>query len=154
MKLAKIEHIRCSSYDGDRTYVWIPDAMTADAFGALVDEAQERYLAAEQVLTQALPVYPGAFTADAYPPEWTLQQARDQYAQAKQAYQEAEDRHVQARFPFSWHLCQLSPMILDFMAVEPWVTIPCDWGHRHGTTIDYGETKAIHRDLQAKPTRR
>jgi hypothetical protein len=149
MKLARVEHWRCGEPVGglrgcSSTYVWVPDEMTEDEFTGLCETARESYLEIEDNWKKSAPVYapPGySPNVQGYPPGKTVAEIMAEYEDKVKAWKAYEEMRVASRQPFAWHLQQASgDRIRLFWQVEPEISVELDWGHRHGDTLDYGET--------------
>ena len=144
MKLAVVRHERCGEQEwGCGTYVWVADDMSEEELGRLVCLAQTSYLKAEAELKRTTasrdPGYQPSFSQY---PEKTVREVQALHAQEKQVWQEYEKKRNKARQPFSKHLVGVSGgAIKDFHDMEPPLVVEAGWGHRHGTVLDYGDTK-------------
>lgn len=149
MKLARVDHIRCGEWDGAFTYVWIEDDMTEEQFQKAVDRAADAYL-------QAVIEYMGA-NEQKHPPmiNWENNRARvvaevlDERQVAETVYKNWEKKRREAIVSFDTYLCK-EEGIVDFWYEDPAITGEIDWGHRHGTPIDYGETRLPRFNLLKK----
>jgi len=154
MKLARIDHVRCDSYDAT-TYVWVPDDMTEDGLDDLVSAAQRSYLKAEDDLAKSpdAPPNPGYFPrydADMNASK-TVAEVKAEHAAAKAAYEAWEKRRNAARKSFAEHLVAVSSGAVKFFCDGgELLRTEARWGHRHGTTIDYGETNPNDGDIDPR----
>ena len=119
--------------------------MTADELQVYVDVARKSYMDAEEEMKLWQPAVPpgyGATIQPNTPDDLTVGQLKAEYevkAAKWKAYQAAVEA---ARKPFAHHLTQASGgAILQFWDRKPDLDAECDWGHVHGVTVDYSETK-------------
>ena len=139
--IVRIDHVRCGEHDGTYTFVWAPDDWTMDRVDEAIYAAQRAYLeAVEQAKKEAEP--PNDFKWGWQIP-WKSNRHRnvgellDEYEAKKAEYKEWEKRMHKTRVPFSGYLKDQGFKVIGDVAIS----IDLDWGHRHGTNIDYSETK-------------
>ena len=147
MKLARVEHVRCGQPAGKwgiSTYVWVPDTMTADELQQHVDTAIKTYLEAEDEFKRTAALQPpgyGPTIQPGMPDNMTVGELRANYEAAAFAYKEYQKQLDLSRKGFAWHLKQASgSAILQFWDHKLDTTAEADWGHRHGTHVEYDET--------------
>jgi hypothetical protein len=148
-KLARIDHERCGESIGWKngtgyTYVWVSDGVGEDALSALCEKARKSYFDAEDALKKLAPVSPPGYggTIKGYADGTTVAEIKADYVKKKAAYKDYQELVQKSRKPFSWHLREVSGgLVTLFSDTEPTLECSFDWGHRHGTTVDYGETK-------------
>lgn len=143
MKLARINHIRCREYSAC-TFVWVRDDMSEDELEARVYAAQKEYLAALTEFSQAEKPVERA----PYQPNWeklrdrnvgeVLDQHKEEKAKAK-AFDEVRRKALKT---FGEFLAKQEGIESFWGADDPPVMKgEVDWGHMHGTRIEYGETE-------------
>lgn len=164
MKLLKVEHNRCDEYAAS-TYLWVPDEYAeVDEDGHqsklhdAIEEAEKAYLADLEAYKVALatdaPPNPGySFNVKDYSDNWTIREAKAAYEERKAAYQAHQQKVTLGNETFESYLLDAIPG--SFSLWEGFDSSWNDregpfpetlyfeqyWGHRHGTHIDYGETK-------------
>lgn len=155
MKLARIEHVRCNSPEAT-TYVWVPDDMTEDGLGTLVDAAQKAYLDTETALAKSPDAPPNPGYSPRYDADWnagkTVAEVKAEHAAKKAAYDAWEARRNASRKTFTEHLVRVSDGLVKFFwDNEPDLEVAAQWGHRHGTVIEFGETDVNAKDFGRTP---
>lgn len=146
MKLARVNHERCGQPAGKwglTSYFWIEDDITQEAFEELCEKAREAYLSAERALQASSPVPAPGYGPNAalYPDTMTVAEIKADYELKAAAYKAHQDLINAARHSFSWHLVNGSHEVQYLWNVPSAVTHDLSWGHNHGVTVDYGETK-------------
>jgi hypothetical protein len=141
MKLAKIDHERCRETDAT-TYVWVPDDFTSNGLGIFIKAAQELYLKNEEELKKApRPAAPGYEPNFRLHPNLTVAEVEAVHKVQVAEYKEWSKKRDNTRKTFSTLLSEVSNgLIKGFYDLEPDILAFVSWGHRHGTTIEYGET--------------
>lgn len=143
MKLARIEHVRCDEYGGS-TLVWVDDGMTEEDLQAAVDRASARYLAAATEHMKEVKK-----TGPPHQPDWNFHRDRvigevlDEHERKKAEYKDWANGRRRALRGFDQYL-EDEEGITGFWDNEAELNAEVDWGHRHGTPIEYGETKWPH----------
>jgi hypothetical protein len=147
-RLARIEHYRCGQPAGKwgtSTYVWVPETMTADELQQHVEAARKSYMDAEEEMKLWQPQVPpgyGATIMPNTPDNKTVGELKAEYEERAKKYKEYQAAAEKARKGFSYHLTAVSGgAILPFWGQAPELNVECDWGHQHGVTVDYSETK-------------
>jgi hypothetical protein len=138
MRLLKVEHTRCGEAAG-HTYVWIDDDVDALA---VVDAAKRDYLRAiADLAAQRKP--PNDYRPYGSPPydkfpDKTVAEVKAEWEAKKVEWTAWNEKRMGARLAFE-----------DFLArqegVKTWAwheseVVALDWGHLHGTSIDYSLT--------------
>jgi hypothetical protein len=148
MKLALVNHYRCDQPAGKfglHTYVWVPDDMSEHEFGLLCEAARDMYLENEKRFkTNAPAFYPGQgpVILPTHEDKKTVGELRAEYNAIQKAWEDFEETKRNNRKPFSTLLVEVSNGAIKQFWQEPAaVTHKVNWGHNHGTTIDYGPTK-------------
>lgn len=147
MQIARIDHYRCAQPAGKwglHSYVWIPDGMTEDELGVLCESARTVYLDNEKAWKDASPTHPPGYGASVehYPDTMTVAEIKAAHADKEKAYKDYETKRADARKSFAKLLTEVSNgTIKMFWNEPPAVKYELDWGHNHGTTIEYGDTK-------------
>jgi hypothetical protein len=141
MKLAKIAHYRCDSYEST-SYVSIPEDMTVEQLDEFVDLATEKALDAERAAKATAPPYPDQRNLmQTLPKETTLAQIEVELEKRKKEYAEWEAKKNTARRSFLSWLEEVSNNTIvpisdcdcgDF-------EVSCHWGHNHGLSPDYSD---------------
>ncbi len=146
-KLAKIQHYRCGEpiWREGYTYVWVPESWDGLTLQDYVDAAQKSYLETENEFKKLAPVPPpgyGVTITPSTPDSATVAELKAEHAVKEKAYKEYQAMVDKSRKPFAWHLKQVSGgAVLQFWENEIRLTAEANWGHQHGTTIEYGSTK-------------
>jgi len=147
MKLVRIDHFRCDQPAGKwglSTYVWVADDMTQEEFSARCDAARDRLLAYEHGAKERAPISPpgyGATIQPNTPDTLTVGELKKQYEEAARLYKEYQDTVQRGRQSFSQILVNESNGRIQYLwKPEPALKHDVDWGHNHGTQIDYSET--------------
>ena len=162
MKLARISHERCRDIDAT-TYVWVPDGWDEDDFEKAVSAAKEKYdiqLSKYAESSGEPPTKYGAphkipFEAMAKDfPDKTATELISIWEEQKALYKEWKDIQNAARVPFRTFLEDEG--LVPFYSVEADFETTIYWGHKHGTRIDYEDTRPMSKDLvePPKPPRR
>jgi|SRR5271170_1929141 len=150
MKLAEVEHYRCDQPAGKwglSTYVWIPDDMSEHEFGLLCEAARDKYLENERENDTKQPALPIRYLdLESTPPQYsdsmTVAEVRAKVKEQTDIYKVFEIKRAQARKSFSKLLVEVSNgVILQFWDEKLAATHKLRWGHNHGVTVLYGETK-------------
>lgn len=117
--------------------------MTQSVFEDLCKQAREVYLSAERALKESSPVPPPGYSPNiqAYPDTMTVAEMKADYEMKVTAYKAHQDLIIASRHSFAWHLVNLSKDVQYLWKVPAAVTYDLSWGHNHGVTVDYGETK-------------
>lgn len=150
MKLALVRHVRCGEPDYDYgTYVWVHSGMTQPEFDGLIREAQDSYLKAEEALRCLHgPPDPGPrpnFTAY---PNMAVSEVQRLYVRLKATWDEFDRTRRKARKPFADHLVDVTNgAVKSFYTLDPLLVGEADWGHRHGTIIEYGPPPLVKREV-------
>lgn len=142
MKIARIQHHRCGSYESS-TLVWVPDDMLEEQLETLVEKARKDCLDAERSVKGE--------TAPPYRTYWDWQSRADknktltvleaEYAAHKAIYDAWAAKRDAARKDFASRLKDLSDgQITRFFDGDFPLDVDCNWGHNHGVKVDYGET--------------
>lgn len=148
MKLAYINHNRCGERVwGAATVVYIPDEMGEEELLSFCRLAVASYLDAEEEFKkerpQAVP-----FSWEKYPDTMTKAEIEADRKKQETRRKEWEEKQKRARKSFGEHLAMVSKdKIRLFWNVRPEVSVDVDWGHRHGTNIDYGSTEIDSKDV-------
>lgn len=159
MKLVRIDHLRCGETAAS-TFLWAPDSLTADQFEADVEAAKAAYSADASAAAafagprpaSSYPSSSAASIADADPDDLTVGQIRARAVQAKLEWQVWEERRRAASKPFGAYL--LTRGYTAFYDHEPDLATDINWGHQHGTDIDYRSVDPAGSDLRGALRRR
>lgn len=154
MKVARIDHIRCGEYSAC-TIVWVRDNMSQTELEERVETAEREYIAALKEFSEQ-GERPGT---NAYgQPNWEANRDRlvgdvlDEHKQAKverAAYDKARQQALKTFDDFLTAQEGIESFWQDNFALHG----EMDWGHQHGTKIEYGETDWPRFRL-VKPTKR
>lgn len=141
MKLAKIAHYRCDSYDNS-SYVLIPDDMTVEKLRELVELASEKALEGEKLAKAEAPLYPDQNTLlRTLPKETTIAQIEAELEKRKKEYAEWDVKRVTSRRSFLSWLLEVSGG--DVVALRDYdfgeFEVECYWGHNHGLGPEYSD---------------
>lgn len=141
MRLIKIRHIRCSEFAA-YTYVFAPDLWSDELIQINLEEAQSKYFNAIKIAREKDPLPPGGIYGQPpykdYPNK-TVQEVLDIHEEQKKVIKKWQDRQRNTKRSF-----------IEFLKDEGFIPIyePDDddvfevnWGHNHGTSIDYSETE-------------
>lgn len=140
-QLARVEHIRCGEFSA-YTYVWVPADMTEAQFAKHVYAAEREYLA-------ALKEFAGSekpSSAWPYSINWETHRDKnvgdvlDEHNEKLAQRKEREAKRREALKTFGQFLVKQEG-IESFWDVKPDINGEIDWGHQHGTKIDYGNTE-------------
>jgi hypothetical protein len=145
MKLAKVEHRRCSEWT-HTSYVWVPDEMTQGEFDAICDKARDAYLAAEREWKndpKSPPYVSSSPDYGRYPDDMTIAQVRAEHKLKKEAYDAWEKKKRHAQKYFFQYLTEVSEVIKRFYDGDFAFTSHVDWGHNHGMDIAYDDKKTL-----------
>jgi hypothetical protein len=135
-KLAKISHNRCYEYDST-TFVMIPYEWSIFDFNHKVKAAQEKYLQFfNKLKTQdAVPFVP-------YKPDYakadktkTIAEIETEHQEKLNKFQEYEEFRVKASRSFTYFLQDEG--MFPIWAVDADYEVDIDWGHAHGSRLDY-----------------
>jgi hypothetical protein len=151
VKLAFIEHDRCGEWAAS-TYVWVEASMHSDDLEGLVEAAKKCYLDAEEAFKKDpdCPPLPNWQNKYSRWPDKTVKEAEFLFEAQEKLRKAWEKKRDSARRSFAEHLVAVSGgKVQLFYDVEIPLRVTCSWGHRHGTTIDMGETKPNAKDLNA-----
>jgi hypothetical protein len=152
-KLARIDHIRCGEYSAC-TFVWVRGDMTEDELAERVEAAEREYLATLKEFSEANK----PTQRFSYRIEWEQHRDRavgevlDEHAAAQAEHNRYEKTRQNALRDFDHYLTQQEG-ITSFWEDEFPLHGEVDWGHMHGTKIEYGETEWPKFRL-LKPTKR
>lgn len=142
LKLASVQHFRCGEPTFDRTLVWVPEAMTLDEFEAIVLSARNEYLAFARRFKdeeppneyrQHMPVPFGQY------PDRTVREVQADWAAKKVVWEQWDADRQQARKTLGDYLSARG--LKRFWEHDHEFAIECDWGHNHGITLNYDESK-------------
>jgi hypothetical protein len=144
--LARVNHYRCDQPAGKwgtSTYVWVPKAMTTEEFEVLCEKARKSYLdaadAAKKLVGTPAPGYGPQY--DRYPDK-TVAEVKAIHAAETEAWSKRNVVVKAEQRTFAQILKDVSNgAVLGFWDVEVPIDVQVNWGHRHGSDIDYGETK-------------
>ena len=143
MKLARLQHYRCGSYDSS-TLVWVPDSMTENELDALVHTAIQDSLDAENsVAGLVAPKQTGYWDfinkADGAK---TISQVKAEWQAEQDEYKAWAAKRDAARKSFAQWLKECSGGKIElFYDVECPLEVDVNWGHNHGKRVDYGATE-------------
>jgi hypothetical protein len=144
MKLGIIDYVRCGEPEFMRTLVWLPDEMTPEQFEATIEEAKKEYLAfAEAFKNEPAPNGYREYSTPPYEkhPSLTVAEVRRIHAENKAAWDAWNAERQKARKTFASYLVGRNGIEAFYEHLPEAFTVECDWGHRHGWKLDYGETK-------------
>jgi hypothetical protein len=150
MKLAQIDHERCDEIRAV-TYVWIPDDLTVTDLDAFIKTAQELYLKNEEEFKSADKLRDPGYSPNysLYPP-MTVAEINAAHKEKVDAYKIWEEKREASRQTFASLLVEVSNgSIKEFEDFPPEFNMVVNWGHRHGTRIEYGETDVCSKDFNA-----
>ena len=154
MKLARIEHERCSEYDCT-TYAWVPDDWTEEQFEDAVGRAEKAYLAAyakwrqdkENEPENLWPSWGDQEKFYAAHPGLTVACVAKLWDEALAKRSAWEKEYDKGKKRFSNFL--VAEGAISFYDYEPDLTAHIYWGHRHGDSLDYDDDSGClyQRDL-------
>lgn len=136
MKFVRIEHERCDEWNG-YTYAFAPDEWSEDDIDNAVQRAQKSYLEQVRAAKEGVPKphYEPAVTFYERHPDLTIREAKAKYAEKAKELADWQARARQQTTSFETFLTREGFIPLgDADAVD----IDLDWGHRHGTRLNYG----------------
>jgi hypothetical protein len=142
-RIVRVKHARCDEWDGDTTIALAPAEWTDAEVSARVKDAQADYLAAYRDAADArenAPKFPGYHPNYEAHPDKLVRDVLSEHAAAKAAYDEHQAKSAHTRQRFEWFLDKrgfVTAWSVD--AAEHIVDIRCDWGHRHGMRLNYGD---------------
>jgi hypothetical protein len=151
MKLARVEHDRCGSYDST-TYVWIPDDMTEDQLDKIASAAQKDYLEMVDDFNRSPRVANPGFNPrfEQYPHN-TVQQIQAWHKEKLDAWNTWEAKSKKSQQSFSHFLVAAGDgKIKLFYDVPLEIVVTVNWGHRHGQNLDYSEPSPPEKDFNAQ----
>jgi hypothetical protein len=144
VKPIQIKHTRCSDWSGS-TYILAPVAWTKSEIRQKIEAARTAYLKAfDEAKRDAgpAPSYPHVITiTPTLPRDMTVGDLLDRQTRDKKRYEEYQSRRRYTHRRFE-----------DFLADEGFVPFhdedhvdefECDWGHRHGDQLSYGNEDEI-----------
>jgi hypothetical protein len=142
--LVRIEHFKCNDWAGT-SYVWVDDNMGIDRLEELCDQAQARYLTNEHACDSrpATPRNPGYMPEYGKYPDMKVSEVTALWKVEKDAYDQWMQKRKETRKPFAEVLEQIGEGSIRRFH-DPFEEIPkvdVDWGHRHGTYVEFGETE-------------
>lgn len=139
-RLIHIQHERCQEYAAS-TYVLAPVEWSYSQIDKAIYNAQQEYYKAVELAKQhqkvPQPPYglPSVAIFKKYP-EKTVQEVLDMLEEQRVAYKSWEDNYGVTKTPF-----------INFLVKQGFETLyeanakmVCNWGHKHGTRIEYSET--------------
>jgi hypothetical protein len=139
MKIAKIEHNRCDSYEVT-TWVWAPDDWTFEQFDAAVERARTAYQAVVDAWSAERKVADPGFQPDYKKhPDKTVREVDEEFAVLKEAYKSWSAEKSKAQKGFAHYLA--AEGMVEIWNHEPELKTELYWGHQHGKTIRYDETR-------------
>jgi hypothetical protein len=148
MQLVRIENIRCAEWDSN-TWILAPDEWDEDKIQEQVDKAMDAYIDTLDKLRENKKgkPFPNLRYAPDYKahPERTVREIDEEYDRKKIANQEWEKEHKDRNLGFENFLMNQGFFSLyDDEADSFIVEASANWGHRHGTRINYNETRNEH----------
>jgi hypothetical protein len=144
VKLARVDHERCQEISAS-TYVWVRDDMTQKEFEGRVHAATRKYELALTELREHQADKP-AFSPYSRP-DWERERGRnvsevlDEFAERQRVAKEREAKERAASGSFLSFLEDGADVRGFYDREEDILTDTVHWGHRHGVSIDYGETE-------------
>jgi hypothetical protein len=143
MKLVKVDHIRCAEWSGS-TYVWAPNEWDEEQIENAVRTARQDYLDALN-LARENQQPPNDYRYGPPPfakyPDKKVSEVIEEWEAKKAEYSAWEKEQAKTKRSF-----------MNFLALQgfTWlgsneddvIEVDVDWGHMHGTRIDYGETES------------
>jgi hypothetical protein len=135
MRLVKIEHERCGSYDGDVTYIFAPDNKSEDEIHHDIDAAQDEYMDAQEKLSAQHKVPYPALSFTGVNPSLTVAEVLKRHEETKKKYDEAQAVISQNSGSFEDHLVKMG-YVRFHDRYDVMVTL--SWGHNHGKFYNYG----------------
>ena len=141
MKLARISHYRCDSYEST-SYVSIPEDMTVDTLDEFIQLAVGKALDAEIQAKAVGPAYPDQTTLlKTLPKETTIAQLEVEFEKRKKVYAEWEVKKKKSRKSFNDWLKEVSEGKIISLHEHDCgdFAVDCSWGHNHGLSPDYSE---------------
>lgn len=139
LMIVKIEHTRCDEWSAV-TYCGAPDDWTEEQVYEAVHKAEKAYLEALQLAKDEADApndykpYGGP-PYDRYPDK-TVKEIKEKWAEKKKVYDEWNARQRATHKSFQSFLEDQGFSHLEEHAD---MEVELHWGHRHGTSIDYGE---------------
>lgn len=152
MKLASIAHERCQEVDA-MTYCWIPDDWDSFEFQKVVNQAKADYW---DKLKFHNPDPPNDYKQyisfpeyDKYPDK-TVKEVKDEWQAKKEAFLTWKSENDLLTKPFA--------LFLQDYGIKPFydyddevMTAEIDWGHNHGTKIEYSATDPSPSNMDIAP---
>jgi hypothetical protein len=143
MKLVRINHIRCDEYDAI-TYMMAPDEWSKEDIHSAIDRAQSKYLDALKRANVTKPIPPNDYKEYTGPPygnfpDLTVKEVQEEWDRKKEEYMKWKNSRIGIKKSVTNFLQDegFTHLYDDKSAVEATM----DWGHRHGSRIEYEETK-------------
>jgi hypothetical protein len=151
MKLAQVDHERCGEIRAT-TYVWVSDHMDREVFAAYVKTATNLYLTYEGAFKIApRPVPPGYEPNYKQYPNMTVAEVQALHQVEVIAYKEWAAKQEDTRKTFAELLVEVGEGHIRHFTDIPTdsLSTTVNWGHRHGTTVRYGEVDICSCDFNA-----
>jgi hypothetical protein len=141
VRLVRVTHYRCADYDCV-TFALAPEEWDVERIETEVSAAQDAYLAEFDKARQAEggPPDPGFRPAYEKFPDKLVSEVAAEHAAAKAAWKAWADEQAKTRRHFEGFLTDRGFVSLWSDNGEA-VRVSCDWGHRHGHRLEYGDDK-------------
>lgn len=137
MKLVRIEHLRCDSWDTS-VYFVAPDTITREQFRSDVSSAQKAYLDARAAFEKLTPQPElGLSNLESFPENITVVEAKRQRDEAIRLSKEWVAARSRVSGSFSAHLQALGYRSFHELGDDELLTTGANWGHHHGERYDY-----------------
>lgn len=140
-KLVRVSHIRCGETDA-YTYVVAPVDWKASRIHDAVYAAEKKYLAAVEIAKEGTEA-PNDYRWGPPPyekyPDKTVAEIKAEWEAKKVVYEAWQKEQNKTKHSFAAYLLEQGFRELWDVGIAHDVDL--DWGHRHGTKIDYTETR-------------
>lgn len=143
LQLVKVTHERCQEWSGT-TYVFAPAEWDEELIQSKIDAAVAEYLAAVQMKKLNSPK-PNDYVQHGGPPfakypDKTVKEVQELWAEMKAEWEVWWQSHQPAKQKFGTFLGEQG-FTSFYNGTLDVLEVYADWGHLHGTRIDYDETE-------------
>jgi hypothetical protein len=146
VRLVRISHLRCSDYDRS-SWMIAPKDWDDEKIEDEIYAAQDAYLKQYQVAKLnnefAGPPYPGYVPKYAdCPPDMTIAEVQADHLAKMNAYNDWKKKDDQTKRTFESFLTDQG--FETIWHTDEVLAVECDWGHRHGMSLEYGNDKELN----------